>query len=72
MNEDGPIDGDLIGYTASLKRVLGLTVATTVECILHPQLSKVVEKTMGTLLNPFLELNDAYGPHQYAYKNGKG
>ena len=39
---------------------------------LIPQLSKVVEKTIGTLFIPFLELNDAYGPHQHAYGKRKG
>ena len=39
---------------------------------LTPQLSKVVEKAIGTLCITFLELNDAYGPHQYAYGKGKG
>ena len=39
---------------------------------LSPQLSKVVERAIGTLRIPFLELNDAYGQHQYAYGKGKG
>ena len=39
---------------------------------LTPQLSKVVERAVGTLLLPWLEAHGAYGPHQYAYGKGKG
>jgi len=39
---------------------------------LTPQLSKVVERAVGTLLLPWLEKHGAYGPHQYAYGKGKG
>ena len=36
------------------------------------QLSKFVARAIGTLFIPFLELNDAYGPHQHAYGKSKG
>ena len=39
---------------------------------LTPQLSKVVERAVGSLLLPWLETHGAYGPHQYAYGKGKG
>ncbi len=39
---------------------------------LTPQLSKVIERAVGTLLLPWLETHGAYGPHQYAYGKGKG
>ena len=34
---------------------------------LTAQLSKVVERAVGSLLLPWLEATGAYGPHQYAY-----
>ena len=43
---------------------------TTAECILL-QLSKVVERAVGSLVLPWLESTEAYGPHQYAYARGK-
>ncbi len=39
---------------------------------LTPQLSKVVERAVASLLVPWLESHSSYGPHQYAYSNGKG
>ena len=39
---------------------------------LTPQLSKVVERAVGSILVPWLEQQNAYGPHQYAYSKGKG
>ncbi len=39
---------------------------------LTPQLSKVVERTVGTLLVPWLESQGAFGPNQYAYSKGRG
>ena len=38
---------------------------------LTPQLSKVVERAVGSLVLPWLESTEAYGPHQYAYARGK-
>ena len=39
---------------------------------LTAQLSKVVERTLGTVFIPWAEANELYGPHQYAYSKGKG
>ena len=39
---------------------------------LTPQLSKVVERAVGTILLPWLEKQGAFGPNQYAYGKGKG
>ena len=39
---------------------------------LTPQLSKVVERSLGTLFIPWLESSGAYGPNQFAYSKGKG
>ena len=39
---------------------------------LTPQLSKVVERAIGSLLVPWLEQVGAFGPHQYAYTKGRG
>jgi len=39
---------------------------------LTPQLSKVVERTVGSLLVPWLENQGAFGPNQYAYSKGRG
>ena len=39
---------------------------------LTPQLSKVVERAVGSLFIPWLEQTKAFGPHQYAYGKGKG
>ena len=39
---------------------------------LTPQVSKVVERAVGSLILPWLEHTGAYGPHQYAYAKGKG
>lgn len=39
---------------------------------LTPQLSKVVERSVGSLFIPCLEASQAFGPHQYAYSKGKG
>ena len=39
---------------------------------LTPQLSKVVERSIGSLLLPWLESTDAYGPNQYAYTKRRG
>ena len=39
---------------------------------LTPQLSKVVERAIGSLLVPWLEEVGAFGPHQYAYTKKKG
>ncbi len=39
---------------------------------LTPQLSKVVERAVGSVVLPWLEHIGAYGPHQYAYSKGKG
>ena len=39
---------------------------------LTPQLSKVIERAVGSLFLPWLEHTEAYGPHQYAYAKGKG
>ena len=37
-----------------------------------PQLSKVVERVLKALLEPYLERVPAYGPHQFAYKKEHG
>ena len=39
---------------------------------LTPQLSKVVERAVASLLVPWLESQGSFGPHQYAYSKGKG
>ena len=39
---------------------------------LTPQLSKVIERAVGSLLLPWLEKHEAFGPHQYAYGKGRG
>jgi hypothetical protein len=39
---------------------------------LTPQLSKVVERAVASLLVPWIEDNGAYGQHQYAYTKGRG
>ena len=39
---------------------------------LTPQLSKVVERAVGSLVLPWLECTHAYGPNQYAYAKGRG
>ena len=39
---------------------------------LTAQLSKVVERAVGSLLLPWLEGTRAYGPHQYAYTKQRG
>ena len=39
---------------------------------LTPQLSKVVERAVGSLVLPWLEGTEAYGDHQFAYTKGKG
>ena len=39
---------------------------------LTPQLSKVVERAVGSLVLPWLECTQAYGPNQYAYAKGRG
>ncbi len=39
---------------------------------LTPQLSKTVERAIGSLILPWLEGTDAYGPNQYAYAKGRG
>ena len=39
---------------------------------LTPQLPKIVERAIGTLLLPWLEKQQAFGPHQYAYGKGRG
>ncbi len=39
---------------------------------LTAQLSKVVERTVASLLVPWLENNGAFGPHQYAYTKRRG
>ena len=39
---------------------------------LTPQLSKVVERAVGSLLLPWLEQREAFGPNQYAYGKGRG
>ena len=39
---------------------------------LTPQLSKVVERAIGSLFVPWMEQTEAFGPHQYAYTKGKG
>ena len=39
---------------------------------LTPQLSKVVERTVSSLLVPWLETQGAFGPNQYAYRKGRG
>ena len=36
------------------------------------QLSKVVERVLGRLFLPFLEISGAYGPNQFAYTHGRG
>ena len=38
---------------------------------LTAQLSKVVERAVGTVFIPWAESNDLYGPNQYAYSKGK-
>ena len=38
---------------------------------LTAQLSKVVERAVGTVFVPWAESNDLYGPNQYAYSKGK-
>ena len=38
---------------------------------LTPQLSKVVERVLGTLFLPWLQASDAFGPNQYAYAKGR-
>ena len=37
-----------------------------------PQLSKTVERAIGSLFIPFLEASQAYGPNQFAYSKGRG
>ena len=39
---------------------------------LTAQLSKVVERTIGTVFIPWAEKMSLYGPNQYAYSKGKG
>ena len=39
---------------------------------LTPQFSKVVERAVGSVVLPWLEGTEAYGPHQYAYARGRG
>ena len=39
---------------------------------LTAQLSKVVERAVGSLVLPWLEATGAYGPHQYAYTKRRG
>ena len=39
---------------------------------LTAQLSKVIERAIGTLFIPWLESTGAFGPHQYAYTKGRG
>ena len=39
---------------------------------LTSQLSKVLERAIGSLFIPYLEATEAYGPHQYAYGKGRG
>ena len=39
---------------------------------LTSQLSKVVERAVGSIFLPWLQLRGAYGPHQYAYGKGRG
>ena len=39
---------------------------------LTPQLSKVVERTIGGVFIPWVEANGVFGPHQYAYSKRKG
>ena len=39
---------------------------------LTPQLSKVVERAVGSLFLPWLEATGAYGPNQYAYAKHRG
>ena len=39
---------------------------------LTSQLSKVIERAIGSLLLPWLECTEAYGPHQYAYTKRRG
>ena len=39
---------------------------------LTAQLSKIVERAVGTVFIPWAESNDLYGPNQYAYGKGKG
>ena len=38
---------------------------------LTPQLSKVIERTLGSLFLPRLQAAGAYGPNQYAYSKGR-
>ena len=37
-----------------------------------PQISKVTERCLGRLLQPFLESSGAFGPNQFAYTKGRG
>ena len=37
-----------------------------------PQLSKVMERLIGSLFLPFLEVTCAYGPNQFAYTRNRG
>ena len=39
---------------------------------LTAQLSKVVERALGSVFIPWAESNELYGPNQYAYGKGKG
>ncbi len=39
---------------------------------LTPQLSKVVERAVGSMVLPWLECTQAYGPSQFAYTKGRG
>jgi hypothetical protein len=39
---------------------------------LTPQISKVAERLLGRLFQPFLEMSGAYGPNQFAYTKERG
>ena len=39
---------------------------------LTPQISKIVERTAGSLFLPWLEHTEAYGVQQFAYAKGRG